>query len=76
MNRITVLFICSFISISVFAQNLPAPTGLLTELLRVPEKAVITNPRPGFSRIFLQEGISQTDFRILIASSSELLSEG
>ncbi|NCB07269.1 MAG: alpha-rhamnosidase, partial [Bacteroidia bacterium] len=76
MNKIAVLYLCFFISISVFAQNLPAPTGLLTELLRVPEKAVITNPRPGFSWIFPQEGVSQTAFRILVASSPDLLSEG
>ncbi len=76
MNRIAVIFVCFFMSVPIFAQNLPVPTGLLTDLLRVPEKAVITNPRPGFSWIFPQEGVSQTAFRILVASSPDLLSEG
>ncbi len=56
-----------------FNQKIPAPTGLLTELLRAPDKAVITDATPEFGWIFPQEGVAQTGFEILVASSPELL---
>lgn len=52
------------------------PTGLLTELLREPEKAVITDRTPEFGWIFPQKGIAQKAYRIRVASSPELLMAG
>lgn len=51
----------------------PAPSGLMTELLRAPEQAVITDSVPEFSWIFPAEGISQTACLVLVASSPKLL---
>jgi hypothetical protein len=62
--------------LSVFAQNLPAPTGLTCNLLREPSAAVITDPEPDFGWIFPQSGIKQSAYRILVASSPFLLKEG
>lgn len=76
MNKIATFFVFLSICISVSAQNLPAPNGLLVELLRLPEKAVITDSKPEFGWIFPQEGVSQTACQILVASSPEVLEEG
>lgn len=65
-----------FIGLSVFGQNTATPTGLLTELLRAPEMAVITDPEPEFGWIFPEEGKSQTAYQILVSSSPDLLDEG
>ncbi len=62
-----------FFNIAIVAQN--NPTGLLTELLRAPEKAVITDAEPEFGWIFPQAGISQTACRVLVASSIKQLKE-
>ncbi|RIJ50126.1 alpha-L-rhamnosidase [Maribellus luteus] len=75
MNRTILSLVLIFSAFSVFAQNLPAPTGLLTELLREPEKAVITDSNPEFGWIFPQEGVTQTAYQILVASSPGLLTE-
>jgi alpha-L-rhamnosidase len=56
--------------------TLPPPEGLLCELLRNPEKAVITDSIPEFSWVFPVSGITQNACRILVASSSSILSEG
>ncbi len=55
---------------------LPAPTGLLCELLREPSKAVVTDRTPEFGWIFPQLGIEQKAYQIQLASSEELLNEG
>ena len=52
---------------------IPAPQGLLCELLREPEKAIITDSIPEFSWIFPVEGEYQSAYRIMVASSIELL---
>lgn len=75
MNRTILSLVLIFSAFSVFAQSLPAPTGLLTELLREPEKAVITDSNPEFGWIFPQEGVTQTAYQILVASSPDLLTE-
>ncbi len=53
-----------------------APTGLITDLLRAPDQAIITNQNPSFGWIFPQEGVSQTSCRVLVATSPELLKPG
>ncbi len=53
-----------------------APTGLTVELLRAPDKAVITDAKPEFGWIFPQEGIAQTACQILVSTSEYLLLEG
>ncbi|MCK3682734.1 alpha-L-rhamnosidase C-terminal domain-containing protein [Maribellus sp. YY47] len=75
MNKTILSTLLFLISVSTFAQNLPAPTGLLVELLREPDKAVITDPSPEFGWIFPQEGIQQTACQILVASAPDLLTE-
>jgi len=55
--------------------ELSSPTGLLCELLREPEKAVITDSIPEFSWIFPAEGKMQQAYRILVASSPHMLKE-
>lgn len=57
------------------AQNLPAPDGLLCELLRAPAEAVITDSTPEFSWIFPQSGIEQSAYQILVASAPCLLKD-
>ncbi len=57
-------------------KSIPAPSGLLCELLRAPELAVITDSIPEFGWIFPVEGGMQKGYRILVASSPELLEEG
>lgn len=57
-------------------RELPAPVGLLCELLREPADAVITDSIPEFGWIFPAEGKVQTSYRILVASSPGLLEEG
>ncbi|MEP2653009.1 MAG: hypothetical protein ABJH06_13560, partial [Paraglaciecola sp.] len=52
-----------------------APTGLLTELLRWPEKAVITDVAPEFSWRLGKEGQNQQAFQILVANNQELLAQ-
>jgi hypothetical protein len=58
------------------AQVLPAPEGLLVNLLREPSAAVITTRMPEFSWIFPPSGGKQAAYRILVASSPFLLAEG
>jgi len=51
----------------------PAPSGLMVELLRAPEQAVITDSIPEFGWIFPAEGIYQKACQVLVASSPEIL---
>ena len=74
--KIIVFVFILFISLSAFGQNTTTPTGLLTELLRAPEMAVITDPEPEFGWIFPDDGKSQTAYQILVTSSPDLLEEG
>ncbi|MEQ9301243.1 MAG: alpha-L-rhamnosidase C-terminal domain-containing protein [Cyclobacteriaceae bacterium] len=71
-----VLFFMFLFSCADQEPNIPSSTGLLTELLREPEKAVITDSLPEFSWVFPSEGKYQQAFRILVATSEELLEEG
>lgn len=75
--KMSLLFL-SIVLLSCTDQDtkLPAPSGLLTELLREPEMAAITDETPEFSWVFPSEGKYQQGFRILVASSEELLEEG
>src|SRR5690554_6732670 len=57
-------------------EKIPVPFGLLCDLLREPEKAVITDRVPEFGWIFPVEGKNQDSYRILVASSPDLLHEG
>ena len=75
MNKTILLLQFLILSVFSFGQHLPAPNGLLVELLRAPENAVITDSIPEFGWIFPQEGIKQSAYEILVASSTELLSE-
>jgi alpha-L-rhamnosidase len=50
-----------------------APSGLLVDLLSHPENAALTDPTPKFSWIVGTSGVSQTAYRILVASGSSLL---
>ena len=54
------------------------PQGLLCELLRYPEKAVITDARPEFGWIVNDpgRGARQTAYQILVASSERKLAQG
>jgi alpha-L-rhamnosidase len=76
MKNLIVLSLIILISISLNAQNLPAPSGLLCELLREPSEAVITDSTPEFTWIFPQSGVNQSAYQILVASSPYLLKEG
>lgn len=67
------------ILISIYScskKTLPSPEGLLVELLRYPEKAVITDSIPEFGWIFPIVGVKQTACRVLVSSSLSLLNEG
>lgn len=50
-------------------QKQPAPSGLMVELLRAPEEALITDSIPEFSWIFPPKGISQSSCQVLVATS-------
>lgn len=76
MKILSVLIAIVLSSISLFAQNLPAPTGLTCGYLREPSAAVITDNQPDLGWIFPQSGIRQSAYRILVASSPFLLKEG
>jgi hypothetical protein len=51
------------------------PKGLMTDLLSIPEYAVITNSQPHFSWIIPGEKSIQTAYQILVASDSTKLEE-
>ena len=73
MTKIFLLLSLCFLQLISSSQNIIAPTGLTVELLRAPDKAVITDPEPEFGWIFPQTEIAQTAFQILVASSPEFL---
>ena len=54
-----------------------APNGLICELLRAPEKAVITDPQPEFGWIVndSRRGAVQTAWQILVASNPDFLDQ-
>ncbi len=76
MKKTIVLILIVFAELALHAQVLPAPEGLLCNLLREPSSAVITDKIPEFSWIFPQSGHKQAAYRILLASSPVLLIEG
>jgi len=53
------------------------PSGLICELLRAPERAVITDPQPEFGWIVndTRRGALQSAWQILVASTPDLLEE-
>jgi alpha-L-rhamnosidase len=55
-----------------------APTGLMTDLLLHPEKAVITNPSPKFSWIVSgsHDGVMQTAYQVVMASDLKVSGDG
>jgi alpha-L-rhamnosidase len=73
--RIFLILLAIFYGCNPEPRQISAPSGLITELLRAPDQAVITSPNPAFGWIFPQEGVSQTACRILVASSPELLTQ-
>ena len=73
MKKVLHIFLFLFVSHSISAQHLPAPSGLQVELLRAPKQAVITDSVPEFGWIFPMEGIKQKACRVLVATSPELL---
>lgn len=75
MKKYTYLIACYFL-ISAEIMNLPPPTGLMVELLRFPEKAVITDAIPEFSWIVPNSVTKQIAFQILVASDIDLLKNG
>src|SRR6056297_1147435 len=58
-------------------QSEPAPQGLMTDLLKNPKEAVITNPEPRFSWIVNGESDAtmQTAYQILISSDKQIIKE-
>lgn len=75
MKHLVLLSLLVFFHLFAVTQT-KVPTGLTSDLLRAPHQAVITNPNPAFGWIFPQEGISQTGYQILVASSPDLLHTG
>jgi hypothetical protein len=75
MKNYIFLFCILFAGLTLKAQTLTAPEGLICELLRNPAAAVITDSSPEFGWIFPQSGIEQSAYRILVASSPNLLKE-
>jgi len=76
MKLKTIFFTLLLTAFYAGAQNLPAPEGLVCELLREPSTAVITDPTPEFGWIFPQSGIKQSAYQILVATSPFLLQQG
>lgn len=76
MNKLFVTSILFIITLSLIAQSLPTPTGLMVELLRAPDKAVITDQNPEFGWIFPQEGVTQSACQVLVASTKNMLKAG
>lgn len=76
MKKPISLLLFLLIALTLGAQVLPEPEGLLVDLLREPSSAVITEKIPEFSWIFPQSGDNQAAYRILVASSPFLLAEG
>ncbi len=60
---------------SLTDKKISPPSGLLCELLRFPELAVITDSIPEFSWIVPNNIAEQKGYRILVASSENLLNE-
>ncbi len=79
MRRIILLIVISFIFklTSCIPTEPGAPYGQICELLRAPERAVITDPQPEFGWIVndSRRGAVQTAWQILVASSHTLLDQ-
>lgn len=75
MKNYFILFNILIAAFSLKAQQLPAPEVLICELLRKPAAAVITDSSPEFGWVFPQSGIRQSAYRILVASSPNMLKE-
>jgi alpha-L-rhamnosidase len=75
MKTILSLACILVVTVTAHAQNLPAPSGLAVNFLRSPDAAVITDATPEFSWMFPQSGVQQSAYRILVATSPNLLKE-
>jgi len=77
MKKLILLFImlCAVSFIAQCERQPGAPGGLICELLRAPERAVITDPQPEFGWIVndTRRGARQTACQILVASTPDLL---
>jgi hypothetical protein len=78
--RNIILLLMLFFAVFLTAQCEPepgAPTGLICELLRAPERAVITDPQPEFGWIVndTRRGAMQSAWQILVSSSQDLLDQ-
>lgn len=73
---LAMIAVCAVVPLSnMYAQTKDAPSGLLCNLLTEPEKCIITEPRPDFGWVVnstMQDDI-QTSYRIIVASSRQLL---
>ena len=75
MPKIILLSLIFLTSCIQSYQSGQKPGGLMTDLLRSPDQAMITSPNPTFGWEFPQGGVSQTACHILVASSPELLQQ-
>jgi hypothetical protein len=75
INKLLFLLIF-FMGCTVQTHQIKAPEGLICELMRNPEKAMITDQQPEFGWIVDTMVQMQTGYQILVASSMEQLEEG
>ena len=74
-NRLNIVIGVLLLVLGCTSTKLESPTGLLCELLRYPEKAVITDSIPEFSWIVPDNITKQNSYRIMVASSKLSLDE-
>ncbi len=74
MKILTLLLLASF----SLASAIPAPTGLLTELMEAPERTTISIAHPTFGWIFRPSvaGDRQTGYHIVVASAKAMAEDG
>ncbi len=72
-TNLFLLFIIGVYTSCVYKGDMPAPTGLMTDLLTNPQEAVVSNANPRFSWIVAGDTSLQTAYQILVASGLEQL---
>lgn len=72
---VILLCLAGFVFASLSDAQALVPFNLSVEYLREPDLAVISSPQPKLAWEFPQAGIKQTGYRILVASSPQLLNE-
>ena len=74
-NRDLLRVIISLAGLAIYSctQKLPSPDGLMVDLLRAPDQAVVTDSVPDFSWIVPGKVINQQAYQILVASEENLL---